>query len=1047
MDTNGILNKLKKILDDIYSDFRSRIDADAWKNAIAGSYRENPEKTAVVVTDFMLSHRYVPAKVWRTVFYAIELREQPVKLSNIYSRATVNDILDRMSGTDALRYGYIPANVSEETIRYLMDTAQEAGYRLQRGQIYLAEKAIEGIRSYCPTHPDLLDLQKQYAEVRSTGGVPAQEADAGENRRDRKTYEELMTLSDPEQIREAAEQLEKLIGEDYHVYDAYYPLGILYLKQGEVRKADWIANLLMDLGESVAKACILKGKILEEENRPEDAYFYYERASLKEPSSKIAAEECQRLMKLLEPDCRGAFWYKEEKSGCSTLSEELPEVRKIAADTEQLIRRGRLTEAYFELAKKSEEYRQSDLLRFKKALALYLMKKEPEARAEFRAVSRDSALYQHAEYLVYDLDCRIVDHRQYENILPQMLADIFFNTGNYAEALSVYNKIDEPDMSAAMWVQKGRCELETGKLKGAQHSFANAMNRDYHVEQARELTGLLLQNAGEHEQALEMFDEAIRLFPDRKNIWEFKASLLYAMERNEELLEFRNQLENRKMQPSDVDGYAGLVQVLGYPRNEERGLHCLERAMASGTTDAEVYIAAANVCILREQYFRAMLYIEHGLRATKNAEELYMKKSEILYLSKDLESAFINAGILLTKNPESAEIQYLMGCITTDRGNDKEGIRWFRSAAELDPGCHKYAYAVADKCFETGDMNGALKYYTKAIELDAEDSVSLKRRALICSLRDEKQKAVDDIQRAVELQPDDPEVYLILGDILSSGTLRRDLDLEAGPLEKNQAEEEPSEKEAPQREDDSEEEAESPLEPEESSGEEKKDAEYYYSKAIAMNPSGRQGYISRARYYTDVRRLDDALLDIQKAVELDPEAGDSYMMRGLVHHVRGENKEAAEDFERAARSEHLALQACSYLAKCHNAMQQYEEAIEAADRGLAMDGEFLNLYVNRGVALFHLERYYQAIEDFKRVIQKKNEVNTAAVEAAYRFRGMTNELLGNTKAALADYRMLMKYNPDYQDIRQKITEMEGLLEQTEKKHHFSFFRKKKRRED
>ena len=81
------------------------------------------------------------------------------------------------------------------------------------------------------------------------------------------------------------------------------------------------------------------------------------------------------------------------------------------------------------------------------------------------------------------------------------------------------------------------------------------------------------------------------------------------------------------------------------------------------------------------------------------------------------------------------------------------------------------------------------------------------------------------------------------------------------------------------------------------------------------------------------------------------------------------------------------------------------------------------------------------------MIQKKNEVNTAAVEAAYRFRGMTNELLGNTKAALADYRMLMKYNPDYQDIRQKITEMEGLLEQTEKKHHFSFFRKKKRRED
>ena len=99
------------------------------------------------------------------------------------------------------------------------------------------------------------------------------------------------------------------------------------------------------------------------------------------------------------------------------------------------------------------------------------------------------------------------------------------------------------------------------------------------------------------------------------------------------------------------------------------------------------------------------------------------------------------------------------------------------------------------------------------------------------------------------------------------------------------------------------------------------------------------------------------------------------------------------------------------------------------------------------MALFNLEKYHQAAEDFKRVIQKKNAVNTAAVETAYRFRGMTNEKLGEKQEALSDYRMLMKYNSDHPDIKQRISELESQLEINEKKHRFSLFRRKKGTED
>ena len=139
MGNNGILKKLKKTLEDIYSDFRSRIDPEPWKKAVKEACSEAPDEAAVQVVDFMLTHEYVPSKVWRAVGHAADIRNKPVMLSDVYSNASINRILDMMSGTDPLRYAYISSDSSDEDIKYIMETALKAGQYLEKGQIYLAE--------------------------------------------------------------------------------------------------------------------------------------------------------------------------------------------------------------------------------------------------------------------------------------------------------------------------------------------------------------------------------------------------------------------------------------------------------------------------------------------------------------------------------------------------------------------------------------------------------------------------------------------------------------------------------------------------------------------------------------------------------------------------------------------------------------------------------------------------------------------------------------------------------------------------------------------
>ena len=1055
MGNNGILKKLKKTLEDIYNDFRSRIDPEPWKKAVREAYSEEPGETAVQVVDFMLTHEYVPSKVWRAVCNAADIKNRPVMLSDIYSNAAVNSILDRMSTEEPLRYAYISSDSSDEDIRHIMEAAESAERYLEKGQIYLAEKAMNSLSSFCPTHPDVLDMRKKLADVKCTGGVDVV--------RDMlpfrsKARDSMRAACDESDTEAAAQRLENAIADNYKCYEAYYPLGMIYLKNDDIQKADYIADVMLDLGHERADACLLKGRVLEAQGKNEDAFFYYDRAQRNgadDAGSREAAEERKRLLAEFEPDY---VEYDPEKAEAADvkrnyLDNEESAAIEVVKETDALIKRGRLTEAYYELVKRSQEYSRSELLKFKKAMALYLMKKEPEAREVFISVGENSPLHVRAEYLIKDIDFNIVENRKFESIRPSDMAEIFFGTGRYAEALSAYKQVDESAMSARMWSQRSRCEAEEDMLNAAVHSIDMALKKDFRLEEAYELAAIIYQAKGENENALAIYDEAVRLSAARGNtrVCALKSALLYAMGKHREVLEFRNQLENRGVPASAADGYAGLVQLYGKPDSAKQGLEYLERAIASGASDTRFYTAAVNACIAQKQFFRAMLYIEKGLASADEPEALYIDKCKTLYMAGKLDSAFTNAGMLLTKDPDAAEVQYIMGCIHSERGEERDAVKWLKSAAETDKECHKYAYAVADKCFMTGDTANALTYYSRAIVLDSSDHLSFKRRALIYMMRDEDEKAAEDIKCAILLKEDDPEVYMMLGDLLSGYELEEDLDLEgssAGSAETETASETDGKTEEAENSEaaaDNAEKTETDID--QITAVQEKDAEYYYSKAIELDPDYRQAYISRARFYMENRRLDDALRDIQKAVDLDDGEGDAYMTRGIIHHLRNENVQAINDFERAAQTEHFVLQAYSYIAKCNNALRDYNAAVEAADAGLAIDSDFLNLYVNRGVALFNLEKYHQAAEDFKRVIQKKNAVNTAAVETAYRFRGMTNEKLGEKQEALSDYRMLMKYNSDHPDIKQRISELESQLEINEKKHRFSLFRRKKGTED
>lgn len=150
-----------------------------------------------------------------------------------------------------------------------------------------------------------------------------------------------------------------------------------------------------------------------------------------------------------------------------------------------------------------------------------------------------------------------------------------------------------------------------------------------------------------------------------------------------------------------------------------------------------------------------------------------------------------------------------------------------------------------------------------------------------------------------------------------------------------------------------------------------------YSQFILLNPTYAEAYYSRAVSYTALNRFDDALADLQTALDLP---APSTELTGRVHLVRA----------------NIYLQ----QGKLDAVLPELDAAIEAAP-------DLSDAYLRRGA-------FYAAQEDYQKALPDYNELVRLVPDdaGAYNERGYVQAQLGDLKAALADYSEAVRLSPD-----------------------------------
>ncbi len=300
--------------------------------------------------------------------------------------------------------------------------------------------------------------------------------------------------------------------------------------------------------------------------------------------------------------------------------------------------------------------------------------------------------------------------------------------------------------------------------------------------------------AGDTIQALNDFNQAIKINPDDSDILETYGQLLYEMERYSDA----NDIYNRMVaaNPTSVMGYMGLGRNAYASGNYDEAIRQYNIVIKMYDDYSSGYSFRAESYLKQGKYLEAVDDIMKSLSIDNDA-----KAHHYLFEFPDNQLTLVITKLrgMSVKNPHDAEWQYYIAQLYQSKKKCNEAIEAARKAFDIDAhpvflemiaDCYQelgeYAQALeaitqaqqmrpddldlisskADILGESGDIEGAITEWTRYVEKTPDFFGGYYRRGFFEDNSGQTDKALEDYDMAIMLNPDYAYSYLGKGDML-----------------------------------------------------------------------------------------------------------------------------------------------------------------------------------------------------------------------------------------------------------------------------------------
>lgn len=174
-----------------------------------------------------------------------------------------------------------------------------------------------------------------------------------------------------------------------------------------------------------------------------------------------------------------------------------------------------------------------------------------------------------------------------------------------------------------------------------------------------------------------------------------------------------------------------------------------------------------------------------------------------------------------------------------------------------------------------------------------------------------------------------------------------------------------------------------------------------FTVCITKRPDEPICYVTRGTAYGDLNQTDDALADLDKAHELNPDFWAVYLNRGAIHLARNDFRKATDDFSRVIEIRPQLAGPHLNLARTYEKQNRYADTESAASRAIELDSTNVAAYSVRALARLQLSKHDEALADYLRVTELDRNPQTRAV--AWKEVGLIHHRAERSSEALEAY--------------------------------------------
>jgi protein O-GlcNAc transferase len=216
---------------------------------------------------------------------------------------------------------------------------------------------------------------------------------------------------------------------------------------------------------------------------------------------------------------------------------------------------------------------------------------------------------------------------------------------------------------------------------------------------------------------------------------------------------------------------------------------------------------------------------------------------------------------------------------------------------------------------------------------------------------------------------------------------------------------------------------------------------YFLNKAIQINPYFAPCHNNIGLVFHDLNRLDDALISFTDAIKYEKNYAEPFFNKGNVLFELNRIDEALNCFDKAIEIKPDYIEAFFHRALILQEKKQFPEALASYDAALNLNSNYTEAYFNKGYIFHELKKFDQATIMYTRVITLKPDYAEAYFGLGYIFqelgqfqmaiqyydealalkpnyahaylnKGIALEKLQQTEAAIYNYQKSLFYNPD-----------------------------------